>query len=88
MRSVSLEMNYRLETSRWLERISLSIEGFLRSGVTKECLMSKGKLPVDKGRLIILVMTRTRIDAQSFSKEVHVGMGSSSHCLLGRDCNR
>jgi len=54
--------------------------------VTKECLKSRGKLPVDKERLIILVMMGTRIDAQSFSKEV--GTGSSSHCLLGRDCNR
>src|SRR6218665_1803506 len=31
-------------------------------------------------------MMGTRIDAQSFSKEV--GIGSSSHCLLRRDCNR
>jgi len=31
-------------------------------------------------------MIGTRIDAQSFSKEV--GVESSSHCLLGRDFNR
>jgi hypothetical protein len=31
-------------------------------------------------------MVGTRIDAQSFNKDV--GMGSSSHCLFGRDCNR
>ena len=53
--------------------------------MTKECIKSKWKLPVDKKRLIILVMMGTRIDAHSFSKEV--GIGSSSHCLLGRDCN-
>src|SRR6218665_3786676 len=47
-RSVSLEMNDRLETGRLLERISLSSDGFLRSGVTNECLKSRGKLPVDK----------------------------------------
>ena len=39
--------------------------------MTKECLKSKGKLPVDKERLIILVMMGTRIDVQSFSKEVY-----------------
>ena len=54
--------------------------------MTKECLKRRGKLPVDKERLIILVMMGTRIDEQSFSKEV--GIGSSSHCLFGRDCNR
>ena len=54
--------------------------------MTIECLKSRGKLPVDKERLIILGMIGTRIDAQSFSKEV--GVESSSHCLLGRDFNR
>src|SRR6218665_2961193 len=86
MRSVSLEMNDRLETGRLLERISLSSDGFLRSGVTNECLKSRGKLPLDKERLTIFVMTGIRMDAQSFSKVV--GIGSSSHCLLGRGCRR
>src|SRR6218665_2608946 len=85
-RSVSLEMNDRLEAGRLLERISLSSDGFLRSGVTNECLKSRGKLPVDKERLTIFFMMGTRMDAQSFSKEV--GIGSGSHCLLGRYCNR
>ena len=60
----------------------------MRSSVTKESLKSRprGKLPMDKQRLIILVIMGTRIAAQSFNKEV--GIGSSSHCLLGRDCNR
>ena len=50
--------------------------------MTKECLKSRGKLPVDKETLIILVMMGTRIDTQSFSKEVHVGIGSSLHCFV------
>ena len=49
-------MNDKLKRGRWLERISLSSDGFLRSGVTEECLKSRGKLPVDKERLIIFVM--------------------------------
>src|SRR6218665_2092792 len=53
--------------------ISLSNDGFLRSGVTNECLKSRWKLPVDKERLTIFVMTGTRMDAQSFSKEVGIG---------------
>ena len=58
----------------------------MRSGVTNECLKSRGKLPVDKEKLTIFVTMGTMMDAQSFSKEV--GIGSSSHCLLGRDCRR
>ena len=44
-------------------------------------MLSRGKLPVDKERLTVFVMMGTRMDAQSFSKEV--GIGSSSQCLLG-----
>jgi len=54
--------------------------------VTNECWKSRGKLQVDKERLTIFVMMGTRMDSQSFSKEV--GIGSSLHSLLGRDCNR
>ena len=54
--------------------------------MTKECLKSRGKLSGDKERYIILVMMGTRLDAQSFCKEVGIGLGS--HCLLGRDSNR
>ena len=43
-------------------------------------------MPVDKERLIICVMMGTMIDAHSFSRAV--GIGSSSHCLFGRDCNK
>ena len=57
--------------------------------MTIECLKRSGKFPVDRERLIILVMIGKRIDAHSFNKDVGlVGMGSSSHCLFGRDCNR
>jgi len=52
----------------------------------RECLKSKGKLPLQKERLIIFCMMGTRVDAQSFIKEV--GIGSMSHCLLGRYRNR
>ena len=51
--------------------------------MTNECLKSRGKLPVDKERLTIFVMMGTRMDAQSFSKELcksvereHVDRGS------------
>ena len=40
--------------------------------MTIECLKSRGKLPVDKEKLTIFVMTGTRMDAQSFSKEVGI----------------
>jgi hypothetical protein len=52
MRSVSLDMNDRLETGRKLESVSLSRDGFLRSGVTTECLKRIGKFPVDRERLM------------------------------------
>ena len=56
---------------------------FLRRGVTSECLKANGKLPVESERLIILVITGRRTDAQSFRREV--GIGSNSHCLLGSE---
>jgi len=40
-------------------------------------------VPVDKERLTMLVMVGARIDMDCLSMDV--GMGSSSHCLLG-DC--
>jgi len=54
--------------------------------VTRECLKAIGKLPVESERLIILVIIGTRTEAQSFRREV--GIGSSSHCLLGREFRR
>lgn len=56
---------------------------FLSRGETREFLKAVGKVPEESERLMILVMTGTRIEAQSFKREV--GIGSSSHCLLGRD---
>lgn len=56
----------------WLERISLYSNCFLRKVglVTKECLKSRGMLPVDKETLILVAMA-TRINAQSFRREVY-----------------
>ena len=54
--------------------------------MTRECLKAMGKLPVESDRLIILVITGTRTEAQSLRREV--GIGSSSHCLLGRALSR
>jgi hypothetical protein len=54
MRSVSLELNDWLDTGRYLESASLSRDGFLSSGVTKECLKRRWKFPVDRERWIIL----------------------------------
>jgi len=51
--------------------------------VTCECLKATGKLPVESERLIILVITGKRTDAQSARREV--GIGSNSHCLLGSE---
>ena len=42
-----------------------------------------GKLPAESERLIILVITGRRTDVQLFRREV--GIGSSSHCLLGSE---
>jgi hypothetical protein len=64
----------------------LSRFSFLRRGDTRECLKTTGKFPVERERLIILVITGTRTEAQSFRREV--GIGSSSHCLLGRELRR
>jgi len=60
MCSFSLEIKDRLETGQWLGKISLSSDGFLKSGVTNECLKSRRKQPVDREELtIILVMMGT-----------------------------
>jgi len=54
--------------------------------VTREFLKTIGKLPEESERLIVLVITGTRTEAQSFRREV--GIGSSSHCLLGKEFKR
>ena len=58
----------------------MSRDDFLRSGLTTEFLKSIGNVPVDRDRLMILVIVGTRRVAQSLSKEV--GIGSRSHCLF------
>jgi len=59
MRLVSLEINDSFQTDRKLERISLTSDGFLRSAVTKEYLKNRGKLAIDKAKLIILMRRGT-----------------------------
>ena len=64
--------------------------GFLRSGVTKECWKSRGKLKVDKERSIIFGYDEDKNRCAVFEGRPTVGLcvGSSSHCLFGRYCNR
>jgi len=59
---------------------SLSRDGFLRSGLMAESLNCMGNVPVDKDRLMMLVIVGTRRSAHSLSKEV--GIWSRSHCLF------
>ena len=40
--------------------------------MTSECLKANGKLPVENERLIILVITGRRTDAQCFRREVGI----------------
>ena len=54
--------------------------------MTRDCLKTIGKLPVESERLIILVIIGMRTEAQSFRRAV--GIGSNSHCLLGRELSR
>ena len=58
----------------------LSRDGFLRCCLTTVSFKSKGKIQVDRERLMILVIVVTRRVTQSLSKEV--GIGSRSHCLF------
>src|SRR6218665_2003348 len=48
-----------------------------------EVLRLRLRLRVESERLIILVITGRRTDAQSSRREV--GIGSNSHCLLGSE---
>jgi len=56
------------------------MDGLFRSGLTTESLNCMGNVPVDKDRLMILVIVGTRRSAHSFSMEV--GIGSRLHCLF------
>src|SRR6218665_3612312 len=57
---------------RYFDGFSLSRLAFLRRGVTRECLKTIGKLPEESERLIILVITGTRAEEQSFRREVGI----------------
>ena len=61
--------------------VSLSKDGFLRSGVTRDCLDCMGKVPVDKEKFTMVVIIG-RIVAETYFRR-NVGIGSRSHCLLG-----
>ena len=62
--------------------VSLSRDGFLMSGVTRDCLNCMGKVPVDRERLTMVVIIGIFAET-SFRR--NVGM-SRSHCLLGEAC--
>ena len=64
--------------------VSLSRNGFLRSGVTRDCLKCMGKVPVDRESLTMVVIIGRIIAEICFRRKV--GIGSRSHCLLGEAC--
>ena len=64
--------------------VALSRDGFLRSGVTRDCLNCMGEVPVDRERLTMVVITGRIVVETSFRR--NVGIGSRSHCLLGEAC--
>ena len=64
--------------------VSLSRDGFLRIGVTRDCLKCMGKVPVDRERFTLVAMIGRIVEETSFRKKV--GRGSRSHCLLGEAC--
>ena len=64
--------------------VSLSRDGFLRSGVTRDCLKCMGKVPVDRKRLTMVVIIGRIVAETCFTRKV--GIASRSHCLLGDAC--
>ena len=60
------------------------MDGFLRSGVTRDCLKCMGKVPVDRERLTMVVIIGRIVAETSFRRKV--GIGSMLHCLLGEAC--
>ena len=85
MRSVILVIKDRFDIGRSLFNASLSRDGFLRSGVTRDCLKYLGKVPLDRERFTVVIIIG-RIVAEHFFR-MKVGIGSGSHCLLGEACN-
>ena len=64
--------------------VTLSRDGFLRSGVTRDCLKCMGKVPVDMERFTIVVIIGRIVSETCFRRKV--GIGTRSHCLLGEAC--
>ena len=64
--------------------VSLSRDGFLRSGVTRYCLNCMRKVPVDRERWTMVVIIGRIVAETSFRR--NVGIGSRSHCLLVEAC--
>ena len=62
--------------------VSLSRDGFLRSGLTRDCLNCLRKVPVDRERLTMVVIIGRIVAETSFRR--NVGIGSWSHCLFSR----
>ena len=64
--------------------VSFSRDGFLRSGVTRDCLKCMGKVPVDRERFTMVVIIGRIVAETSFRRKM--GIDSRSHCLLGEAC--
>ena len=64
-----------------MEKEFLSRLGFLRRGDTSDFLKLEGKIADESDRLTILVMVGARVETHCL--KMAVGIGSSSHCLLG-----
>ena len=64
--------------------VSLSSNGFLRSGVTRDCLKCMGKVPFDRKRLTMVVIIGRIVAEICFRRKVRIE--SRSHCLLGEAC--
>ena len=56
----------------------------MRSGVTRDSLRCMRKVPVDRERFTMVVIIGRIVAETCFMRRV--GIGSSSHCLLGEAC--
>jgi len=82
---VSYDKNDRRDIGRYLLRSSLSRLDFLRWGCTEQFLNWSGKMPVEKDRLIMLmimlVLMGNRIWEHCFTRDI--GIGSKSQLVSG-----
>ena len=60
------------------------MDGFLRSGVTRNCLKCMGKVPVGRDRFTMVFIIGRIVAETCFRRKVWIG--SRSHCLLGEAC--